>query len=129
MIKGPNSDVFFEIVDRHMHAALDENAGMVGNAMASWAVGLEQYMQMRENFIETVNAGLPAAMELAEDYTDKALNIAGTLQSAMEKLPAKEFERLLHPVFEEDEWKLILIGGCLGVVIGLLQTFFINKNG
>ena len=32
-------------------------------------------------------------------------------------------------VFEEDEWKLILIGGLLGVCIGLLQVFLINRRG
>jgi ElaB/YqjD/DUF883 family membrane-anchored ribosome-binding protein len=29
-------------------------------------------------------------------------------------------------VFQEDEWKLIAVGGGLGVVIGLLQAFFIH---
>ena len=33
MLKGPNSDIFFEIVDRHMHESLDENAGVIGNTM------------------------------------------------------------------------------------------------
>jgi len=28
---------------------------------------------------------------------------------------------LLHPVFEEDEWKLVLMGGVLGVIIGFAQ--------
>ena len=51
------------------------------------------------------------------------------MRIAMEGLPSKDFERLLHPVFEEDEWKLILVGGMLGVTIGLLQAFFINNHG
>jgi len=28
----------------------------------------------------------------------------------MSALSSEEFERLLHPVFEEDEWKLIILG-------------------
>ncbi|GMI32403.1 hypothetical protein TrRE_jg4312 [Triparma retinervis] len=52
--------------------------------------------------------------------------IKRTMSERMGALPAKQFERLLHPVFEEDEWKLIVMGGVLGVAIGALQAYFIN---
>ena len=29
---------------------------------------------------------------------------------------------MLHPVFEEDEWKLIAVGGLLGMLVGVFQT-------
>ena len=32
-----------------------------------------------------------------------------------------EFEQLLHPVFLEDEWILISLGGVLGLVVGFVQ--------
>ena len=32
-----------------------------------------------------------------------------------QSLPSAEFEGVLHPVFEEDEWKLIAVGGLLGI--------------
>ena len=38
-------------------------------------------------------------------------------------LSSAEFERLLHPVFEEDEFKLIIIGGLLGVAVGFGQYY------
>jgi len=38
----------------------------------------------------------------------------------------QDFEQLLHPVFQADEWKLIVVGGGLGLAIGLLQAYFIN---
>jgi uncharacterized membrane protein YheB (UPF0754 family) len=129
MIKGPNSDKFFEIVDRHMRASLDEEAGYFGTILAQATIGSDHYNEMRESFIDALNEGLPEAMKDAEAYTEKALDIEGTMRKAMEGLSFHDFERLLHPVFEEDEWKLILIGGCLGVVIGLLQVFFINSKG
>jgi ElaB/YqjD/DUF883 family membrane-anchored ribosome-binding protein len=33
---------------------------------------------------------------------------------------------MLHPVFQEDEWKLIAVGGALGLAIGFLQAYVIN---
>ena len=32
---------------------------------------------------------------------------------------------VLHPVFEEDEWKLIAVGGLLGMFVGIFQTLFV----
>ena len=35
----------------------------------------------------------------------------------------KEFERVLHPAFEEDELTLIVLGGVVGALVGILQIF------
>ena len=32
---------------------------------------------------------------------------------------------MLRPVFQQDEWKLILAGGVIGVVIGCLQVLYL----
>ena len=37
----------------------------------------------------------------------------------------KEFEGVLHPCFEEDEWILILVGGILGLFVGVAQLFLL----
>ena len=39
----------------------------------------------------------------------------------MSSLPPDEFVGFLRPVFQEDEWKLILVGAILGMVAGFLQ--------
>lgn len=36
-------------------------------------------------------------------------------------MPARDFERLLHPIFEEDEFTLIAVGGLLGVAAAWAQ--------
>ena len=38
------------------------------------------------------------------------------------QLSSAEFERVLHPVFEEDEWTLILVGTGLGAIAGAAQA-------
>ena len=43
------------------------------------------------------------------------------IRQKMTELPPDEFERVLHPVFEEDEIQLILLGGVLGAIAGALQ--------
>ena len=39
-------------------------------------------------------------------------------------MPARDFERLLHPIFEEDEFTLIAVGGLLGVAAAWAQLAF-----
>ena len=40
-----------------------------------------------------------------------------------------EFEGVLHPVFEEDEIKLIVVGGCLGALVGFAQYILLFSGG
>lgn len=56
------------------------------------------------------------------DYVQKKLDIEDTLSKRLKKLSPKNFENLLHPVFQEDEIILIVVGGVLGAMAGLLQT-------
>lgn len=44
----------------------------------------------------------------------------------MMQLSSADFEGVLHPVFEEDELKLIVIGGVLGAAVGVFQLFFLS---
>ena len=48
--------------------------------------------------------------------------VRGTRSKRLAALPPKDFEGVLHPVFQEDEIKLIAVGGLLGMGVGFLQT-------
>lgn len=57
----------------------------------------------------------------AQALINTALQIESTLSTRLGELPVQDFHDLLHPVVEEDEWKLILVGGVLGFVAGVIQ--------
>lgn len=57
----------------------------------------------------------------AQNLINTALQIESTLSTRLGELPVQDFHDLLHPVVEEDEWKLIVVGGVLGFVAGILQ--------
>ena len=46
---------------------------------------------------------------------------------AMQSLSPLEFEGVLHPVFEEDEMKLIIVGGTLGAAVGVFQLLVLFR--
>mmetsp|Transcript_60881 Transcript_60881/g.149074 ORF Transcript_60881/g.149074 Transcript_60881/m.149074 type:complete len:627 (+) Transcript_60881:76-1956(+) len=54
-------------------------------------------------------------------YVDKALGLEATLRVKMEAMSPDKFERVLHPIFEQDELTLIIAGGILGLAAGLIQ--------
>jgi uncharacterized membrane protein YheB (UPF0754 family) len=61
---------------------------------------------------------LPAGLH---HYIDKTLQLEHTLRVKMEAMSPAKFERVLHPIFEEDELTLIIAGGVLGFAAGLVQ--------
>ena len=73
-----------------------------------------------------------AAQELAaesgthatHEYVAAQLALRDTLCVRLKALPPKAFEELLHPVFQEDEAILIVVGGVLGALVGLAQMRF-----
>jgi len=66
-------------------------------------------------------AKLPNHLHVLHPYVDKTLGLQATLQTQMERMTSAKFERVLHPIFEEDELTLILAGGFLGFLAGLIQ--------
>jgi hypothetical protein len=47
------------------------------------------------------------------------------LRERMEAMPPAQFQDLLRPCFQEDEWKLILLGAVLGFGAGLAQLVLV----
>jgi hypothetical protein len=55
-------------------------------------------------------------------YVNERLDIRSTLARRLKTLTPIEFEDMLHPVFQEDEFTLIVTGGVLGLIAGGMQT-------
>ena len=58
------------------------------------------------------------------EYVAERLSIRKTLCERLKALSPAEFEDLLHPVFQEDEIILIIVGGVLGAAAGVVQMRF-----
>ena len=64
---------------------------------------------------------LPNHVPVLYDYMNSALGLETSLRQKMEQMTSAQFERVLHPIFEEDELTLILAGAALGFAAGLIQ--------
>ena len=64
---------------------------------------------------------LPLHLEPVHGYVDATLALRTTIKAKLELMSPAEFERVLHPIFEEDEMTLIIAGAVLGAIAGYIQ--------
>jgi uncharacterized membrane protein YheB (UPF0754 family) len=122
MLSGPLSDKLVNIVSRHVRGACDAYAGP-GRALILLTVGSTDYESVKRDVVTRLLQRMPDMLRRLESYTDEALDMENLLRDKMAALPSRDFENMLHPVFQEDEIILIVMGAVLGVLIGFLQTF------
>ncbi|CAM9926514.1 unnamed protein product [Ectocarpus sp. 12 AP-2014] len=67
-------------------------------------------------------------VHVLHDYTDKTLALRETMTVQMQKMSTRTFEGVLHPVFQEEEFTLIIAGAILGAIAGFLQMLLSTKG-
>eukprot|EP00466_Bigelowiella_natans_P016698 jgi/Bigna1/76825/fgenesh1_pg.44_\ len=102
MLKGAGSDNFFDLLRRNVPWFLPTS--IVGS------------------IFERLRSVLPDSPgHVLHLYADKALELETTLIEKMRMMTPAEFEGVLHPIFQEDEFTLILAGAVLGGIAGAVQ--------
>ena len=124
----PRSKEFYLILNRQTRGLskklLEGTAGLTtALSLVKGASHLEEMHAYVEKRVEKELPRLISSPRL-EEYMAKALNLKYILRTAMQGLPPHKFEGVLHPVFQEDEVKLILVGGVLGLAAGVAQLLF-----
>ncbi len=122
VLKGPLSDRLFNMVQKQVQKVVDEQSG-IAKPFVVFAVGSTKYQAMKRLVAEEIMKRLPETLKHIEEYAADAMAIEETLATKMTELSVEEFEGLLHPAFEQDEWILIAVGATLGFLVGEMQVF------
>jgi uncharacterized membrane protein YheB (UPF0754 family) len=122
ILHGPLSDRVLALIQRQ----LDEELGRVARPLVVFAVGSRRYQDMKLSIASQIMSRLPETMRYIEDYATDAMDIRNVLVSKMKELSPHEFERLLRPAFEQDEWILIATGAVLGFAVGEAQVLLLE---
>lgn len=123
METGPRSERVREIARRHILASFERSVAPLRQLPTSMQPPLDSIGQ---KLAQELAEGMYETMRGAEDYMDEAFDLERTLKSRMAALPSSEFASLLRPIFEQDEWKLVLTGGVLGAFFGGVQYAFLG---
>jgi len=123
-LAGVKKDQFETLFKAYANGFFLETVGM-GKLLMGMVVGDESYRRINNRILEGIYNEFQNMIPHGYDYCDQALSIQQTLEGELKKLPPADFEGVLHPAFEADELKLILVGGALGLLAGVLQQFVI----
>lgn len=121
ILKGPMSDRLFGLVQKQVQRTLDEQSGFA-KPLVVFAVGSTKYQEMKRSVSEKVMQHLPETLSHMEAYAEEAMDLKNLMVEKMQELTEEEFEGLLRPAFQQDEWILITVGALLGFLVGELQV-------
>lgn len=121
VLRGPLSDRLFNMVQKQVQKVIDEQSG-VAKPFVVFAVGSGRYQEMKRLVAQEIMKRLPDTLSHMESYAADAMDLENTLAEKMTELSIEEFENLLHPAFQQDEWILIAVGAALGGIVGELQV-------
>lgn len=122
VMNGPTSDRLYELVQSHVQRMVDEQAGLV-KPIVVFAVGTQKYKEMKQMVALKTVARLSKTLKHMEKYAGDAMDIRNTLVTKMQEMTPQEFEGILRPAFQQDEWILIAVGAALGFLVGEMQVF------
>lgn len=118
VMTGPRSHRTRAIIKKNIRPLVE---GGVVRTAAQLTVGMGGYMNLKK----TIEAkAMDMSMDPFDDPTfnrERGVVVERLFRERMEAMSSAEFQDLLRPAFEEDEWILIMVGGALGAVAGLLQ--------
>ncbi|HET6286794.1 MAG TPA: DUF445 domain-containing protein [Amycolatopsis sp.] len=121
VLRGPRSDRLYALVERLVSRAVDQQVS-VAKPMVTMAVGGQRLNEIKQAAARKALERLPPTIRHAEGYLTEAMDVAKIVERRMLGLTPLEFEGLLRPAFRQDEWKLIVVGGLIGFLVGELQV-------
>jgi uncharacterized membrane protein YheB (UPF0754 family) len=125
IIDGPLSDRVFALIRHEVEVALDRSAGFA-KPLVMVTVGSTRYRQLKRTLTAKVMERLPETLTYIEEYARETMDVRGLLVAKMQRLDERQFEALIRPAFEQDEWILIAVGAALGFVMGEVQAIILE---
>jgi uncharacterized membrane protein YheB (UPF0754 family) len=117
--EGPSREPVMAILEEQVEASMVEYER---DAMVAMLVSKEKLEEAKTDLMARVRSADLAQSGHLHAFADQSGRIREQMETNLRALDAGEFSRVLRPVFQKDEWKLILAGGVIGAVIGAVQV-------
>jgi len=124
LLHGPGSDALLELIQLNVNDAIERYIS-IAQPYFVLGVGTDNYYKMKNLAVQRLFEDSEKYLSYAHEYTTSALRVADDLCEKMEALSPEEFEGVLRPAYQQDEWKLILVGALLGMGAGFVQLYLV----
>jgi uncharacterized membrane protein YheB (UPF0754 family) len=121
MTTGKPGAHLYGIVDKHIGAMIDRYQQ---NPMTAMMIPAERWQGLRAEVLARMRTELPRAGGFLHIFASRSVDVHGELFTRMTRLDSESFEGVLRPAFQQDEWKLIVAGGVLGLAAGIMQVVY-----
>lgn len=119
---GDSRETLLGYVRTRVHQTLED---LKKQPMLAMLVAGPAGAELEAEVLDAIEVEMFAEGGLVHDFADKSDTIRDTLIARMSVMESEAFEDVLRPAFKQDEWKLILAGGALGLVAGVAQLVWL----
>jgi len=120
MMYGPRKDKTRRIVKRHINEIME--TPLVRTSL-QLSLGPREYARLKTDLIDrSIEITMGPVCDPALNAS-RAQKIFQMFKERIRELTPKEFQNLLRPAFQEDEWILIVLGGVTGFIAGTIHLF------
>lgn len=123
MLHGRHASRTRSIIQRHLRPMLDQSAVM--KILAQVTVGMAGYTELKKAMNEKAIVATGHVFDDPDFNRDRARVVAAAINEQMQSLSPAEFQDVLRPAFQEEEWQLMLVGALLGAGVGALQWLWL----
>jgi len=118
-------DKLLAIYQQTINNTVDQSIGRLASVCPRMVA--QEIEHLKQDVVDHSLELLPQYTKDIERYMDEKMNVRQTLSWRLARVTPPEFEDIIHPIFQQDEWILLCVGGFLGVVIGLLQAWALQS--
>ena len=119
VLTGTRSSRARQLIRRHVNRLIDDS--LLARTGAQMAFGPTGFADLKALITDK---SVEMALKPLSDKKfnrERAAELAGLFASKMKEMTPAEFQDLLRPAFQEDEWILLLLGAITGLLAGTAQ--------
>ena len=116
---GPNRGRVVGLLEEQVQQSMAEYER---DAMVAMLVSKEKLDEAKSDLLHRIRHIDMSDSRQIKTFANQSGQIRRQLEDNLVALDPAEFSGVLRPVFQKDEWKLILAGGVIGTAIGALQV-------
>ncbi len=120
--EGPSREPVMQIVEEQVEASMQVYER---DTMVAMLISKEKIAEAREDMLQRIRSADMSQSGPVHAFADQSERIHEQIEKNLQELDSSEFSGVLRPVFQKDEWKLVLAGGVIGTLIGALQVVFL----